>query len=1135
MKKIITISLLSLAFSLNAQVQKNAPWTNSNNLQKKGKTTFKDITKSAENYFKTIDKNKKGSGIKPFERWKYHWSFYTKPDGTLAPAEDLWSAWKQKKQMSLHQKNSNTSNWVSKGPYTHTNTASWSAGQGRVNVVAIDPSNQNTYYVGTPAGGIWKSTDAGLNWIPLTDNLPQIGVSGIAIHPTNSNIIYIATGDDDANDSYSVGVWKSIDGGSTWNNTGAIPGSPTDMSEIYINPNSTETVLVASSSGVHKTTNGGNTWVTKLNGDIEDIKMKPGDSSIWYATSNDTFYKSTDSGETFSAINIPTLTGSSRITMDVTPANSDYVYFVSAANDRSFNGLFKSTDSGTTFTKTSETNNIFESSQAWFDLALTVSSKNANIVYVGVLNIWKSINGGDSFSKINEWNQPNSASYTHADIHFLRFINDKFFAGTDGGVYVSNDEGSTFTSLTDNLAIGQFYRISVSPQNSNNIVGGLQDNGGYAHSDNTWNNYHGADGMDCVIKPNSPNNYFGFIQYGGSLYETKDGGKTRASFVSAPAEETGPNDSGGRWITPLVTDNDGVLYAGYKKLYKLLSNSWQAVTTSAFSGDISSIEIDPNNNNNIYVTVGTTLYKSIDRGITFNSIPLNTLSNINTFEVSNNDSNIGWLVLNNGVYKSTNLTSSSPTFTNITNNLPSESKTTIVHHLRSGNNTIYVGTTLGVYYTNDNLTEWKVFDTGLPNTMIRDLEVNEEDAQLYAATYGRGVFYTKIPEQLPNVDIKLESIENPTNGISCSSNITPKLIVKNKGTQTISSLTINYKYNNQSTQTQNWNGNITSLNTVTIELPTATLELGSQSLEIEVTTPNDTYNNNKRTINFNINKSSNTPTTINSFEGKNDVLLTDFTSNSGATKFWDVGPINKTLLQTPTGSKAYATSLSGNYPDKTTAYLYTNCYDLTKIANPVFKFNMGFDIEQDWDYLVVEYSKDQGKSWEILGTANDPNWYNSSSTLNNLPGKQWTGEGEDTNPQGGNNSTNREYSYDLNAFKNESNIVFRFKFLADDATNEEGVVIDDLVIAGTLSNNDPTVLNAISIFPNPSDDIFNLRWTTGDNLNIKVYDITGKQIFSKKDLNDSNYKLNMSNFAKGIYLLNMEMNGKSATKKLILK
>jgi hypothetical protein len=370
------------------------------------------------------------------------------------------------------------SGWTSLGPYSHTNTASWSSGQGRVNAITVDPSNEDTYYVGAPAGGIWKSTDAGVNWTPLTDYLPQIGVSGIAVHPTDPKTIYIATGDDDASDSYSVGVFKTTNGGATWNNTAGLSGNPSSMNDIYIHPTDNETLMVATSSGVHKSTDGGTTWSNKLSGNIRDLKMRPNDPTIWYAASSNIFYKSTNSGESFQPIVIPGLLNSQRIVMDVTPNNPDYVYFVSAGDGSSFNGVWKSTDVGDTFTQTAETDDIFNSTQAWYDLALTVSDEDANKVFVGVLDIWSSNDGGDNFTQLNNWSSPNTESYTHADIHILKFINGKFFAGTDGGIYISTNHGTKFTDLTENLAISQFYKISVAQQNSGNIAGGLQDNGG---------------------------------------------------------------------------------------------------------------------------------------------------------------------------------------------------------------------------------------------------------------------------------------------------------------------------------------------------------------------------------------------------------------------------------------------------------------------------------------------------------------------------------------------------------------------------------------------------------------------------------------------------------------------------------
>lgn len=1140
------IALLTLFVScmLQAQTQINAPWITKQQKKsnKSSNLTLEEISKSAETFFKTIDKNKKGSGLKPFKRWEYHWNHYTKSDGKIAPASDLWNAWKQKNELNSKNKNNinDISNWNSLGPYSHTNTASWSSGQGRVNVIAVDPSNPNTYYVGAPAGGIWKSTDAGINWQPLTDYLPQIGVSGIAIHPTNSKIIYIATGDDDANDSYSIGVMKSTDGGVTWNKAGNITAY--SMNEIYIDPNNTNTVLVATSDGVYKSINAGNSWTKKLEDNIIDLKMKPGDNTTWYAASYNTIYRSTDFGESFNSVSIPELQNSTRITLDVTPANSNYVYFVSSGNEFSFNGVYKSTDSGASFTKTTETDDIFESTQAWYDLALTISDSDPETVYVGVINIWKSTNGGNDFSKINNWSSPNSPSYTHADIHFMRFINGKFFAGTDGGIYVSTNHGTKFTDLTENLAISQFYKISVSNQNSNNIAGGLQDNGGYAYKDNQWNNYFGADGMDCAINTLNPDNYFGFVQYGGSLYETTDGGVTRKNSINAPEAETGTGDSGGRWVTPLVSNNKGELYAGYSQLYKLAGSSWDKVSDHNFDGDLSHIEIDPNNDKYIYVSKGSDLYKSVDAGKTFSQL---TFSNgfINSIEVSNNDNNVAWIVVNSGIYKTLNLLNETPVFTNITSNLPSESKLVLRHHSGHKDNRVYLGTTLGVYYTDDTLSEWRTFDNKLPNVAVRDIEINEKDSKLYAATYGRGVFTTDIAKSLPSNDIKLVSIDSPKSNSKSCGNISPVLTVKNKGLNKITSIIVNYNIDGGSNFVYNWSGTLNSEASTQIKIPSFNIPKGEHTLNIETVINNDLYSSNNSNYNdFIITELNTTPTTINSFENDSDILLVETSGNAG-NHLWQRGIPNKTLLKSAdTGNNVYVTNLVGNHPDKTTSFLFTKCYDLTMISDPVLSFKMAFDIELNWDHMYVEYTTNQGKTWNILGTASDPNWYNSSATTDSsnqsiLPGKQWTGEGEMTNPLGGINANLHDYSYDLVNFKDEPNIMFRFKFVADDAKNEEGALIDDLVITGTLIEEEINQINGLLIYPNPSENIFNINWSEGNNFSISVFDLTGKLLLQEKSEANSlkSFSLDMSKFSKGIFYAKIRINKKLSTKKIILK
>ncbi|CAL2077342.1 T9SS type A sorting domain-containing protein [Tenacibaculum sp. 190524A02b] len=1138
-KTIFTLLLLCFAATLQAQLQENAPWANdTDKLYKKSKPTLKSIAKSAENYFNTIDRNKKGSGLKPFKRWEYHWSKYTNKEGIIAPPQDLWKAWAEKNQLS-EQNRKNNGDWRALGPFENSNRYNArnfkQSGQGRVNAIAVDPNNSNTYYVGSPAGGIWKSTDAGLNWQPLTDYLPQIGVSGIAIHPTNSNIIYIATGDDDANDSYSVGVWKSTDGGTTWNNTGAISGNPRSMNEIYINPDNPETILVATSKGVQKTTNGGNTWNRVLNANVLDLKMKPGNPNVWYAVTKDKFYKSTDGGNSFTQKTITGLSNSSRLTMDVTKANANYIYIVSASNSRSsFNGIYKSTDSGESFSRTQETNDIFKSTQAWYDLALTVSSADPDIVYVGVLNIWKSTNGGNSFTQLNEWYNPNSSSYTHADIHFLRFLDGKFFAGTDGGIYVSTDEGKNFIDLTKRLAISQFYKISVSQQAINaTIAGGLQDNGGFGFSGDKWYNYHGGDGMEGLVSPKNPNIFYGFTQYGGSLNISNDGGKSQANWVGAPAAEVDRdnNDSGGRWVTPLSANSKGELYAGYSQLYKLESNAWKKVSNHSFGGDLNLVEIDPNDDNYIYVVRNQSLYRSSDKGTTFTKVPFAN-EYINSIEISNNDSNTAWVVTNWTVYKTSNIRSNNPNFTDITRNLPSESKTVIKHYAKSTDNTVYLGTNLGVYYTNDDLNEWKTFDNGLPNTQVRDLEINEEAATLYAATYGRGVFYTDIPTQQHALDIKVVSINNINSDIIYSPNsLKPEVTVKNLGTEEITSFKLEYNYNDIK-NTYNWTGNLSSGNEISFNIPKVdNLPFGNNTLTINAILTNETYtSNNKTAKTFLVNTFNNNPSQVITFENESEKLLTE-------NDMWEVGYVNKTLLKTPSGNRAYVTKRVGNYPNKAKGYLYTHYYNLSTISNPTLKFKMAFDIENNYDYLIVEYSTNQGLNWTTLGDANSNNWYTSSTTVNNLPGKQWTGEGARNNPNGGKNSDVHTYMHDLSSVANETNILFRFAFITDDLEAKEGVVIDDLVIEGVLSTNDDVISidKNISIFPNPSESIFNIKWEAGKTINLKVLDITGKEIISKKGITGETHQLNLQNYAKGIYLLNLEQDGALITKKLLLK
>ncbi|HSD14179.1 MAG TPA: T9SS type A sorting domain-containing protein, partial [Flavobacterium sp.] len=216
--------------------------------------------------------------------------------------------------------------------------------------------------------------------------------------------------------------------------------------------------------------------------------------------------------------------------------------------------------------------------------------------------------------------------------------------------------------------------------------------------------------------------------------------------------------------------------------------------------------------------------------------------------------------------------------------------------------------------------------------------------------------------------------------------------------------------------------------------------------------------------------------------------------------------------------------------------------------NPSVSFDLAFDFEPNWDILYFEYSTDGGVNWNVLGTSADSNWYNSSRMPNgtdcfNCIGNQWTGNYA-TAPSGGNgvNGNKRNYSHTLAQFGNggatpASNIMFRFKFVSDEAVNQEGAIIDNFVISGTLSAEDHGNFETFNVWPNPSNGNVNIQLNTSDKVNVTLFDIRGRRVYNKV-FNSSgamfNQEINFNSLEKGIYLLNVESEGKKATKKLII-
>ena len=1110
-KKLLLLTFFSVVFA-SAQFNPNAPWMKDLKKSKTATTfsksapgkeitpkyTFKEITDAFDAYWVGKDINQKGSGYKPFMRWRNYWKNFVKPDGYLPTAKELWQTFERKQQFAGPV--NPTSDWSAVGPIESNELAIGLPGIGRLNAVAVDPNDANTWYVGAPAGGIWKSTDGGSSWTNLFDEFPQIGVSGIAIDPNDSNTILIATGDDDASDSFSAGVFKSTNGGTSWDETSINPSNQDEfdvLGEIMFDPTDSNIAWVAGSDGLQKSTDGGDNWTPVLTGHITDFKLKPGDPNTVYAVQGETgstadrleaqYFKSEDGGDNFTQITSTLPTGGGRMVLGVTPAAPETLYICVAdviGNGSAFMGVFKSTDSGTTFTQTAETDDIFGSSQAWFDFAIAVSPTNADEVYVGVLDLWRSTDGGDDFTRISRWFQ-NDASYTHADIHVLKFFNDRLYCGSDGGLYVS-DDGINFTDFSDGISVTQFYHIGIAKNNAEIIVGGTQDNSGFVYNNNVWSSYSGGDGMDYEIDPNNSNVAYGFSQFGGNLYITTNLGQS-VGAVPAPTDGNGATIQG-NWITPLSIGADGTVYSAYDIVYRLSGNQWEALS-NAFIDDIdqgnkiNDLQADPNDPNVIYASDRGFLYRSDDGGETFVTLnPDDSLGDtIGDIAVNSEDPTIVYVTtsfgrpfsqatqntVSRGVFRLTIDGNSLVSIDDITFDLPADQAyLSIVHQARNANNPIFVGTSLGVYRLDDTLTEWEQYSTNLPNTAVSDLEISPDGAVIVASTYGRGAFVSPIPVELPSDDVRLANLVAVSGTIGCG-DVIPSLTVENKGQNAITQIDVTYTINGGTEQTFTYTTNLASEASESFDLPAISGALGEQiQLDASVSIANDAFeDNNSFSANSYVANASGVFSSVFDFESDGTSLFSyDVSGTTPLTPggVWEIGEPTGELLNTAaSGTQVIGTNLDGDYPSNSQGIIFSNCYDLSSRLAPKLSFDMAFELEQNWDYVTVIYTLDGGATYEILGElGSQPNWYNSDRTQEsgggqdcfNCPGAQWTGT----------NATMTTYTYDflLNAARgevdltNETNIIFGILFQSDGAVEEEGAIIDNFIVEGFVDDDD---------------------------------------------------------------------------------
>ena len=703
-----------------------------------------------------------------FHRWVWYWERHLDENGYLVPPIKNWlEARAFDKNKSAHKTTAvDMSNWTFQGP---DKSPGGYNGVGRINVIAFHPTDSNSFWIGSAGGGAWRTSNSGVTWTKISDDLPVLGISDIDFNPLNPNTVYMCTGDRDASDNFSVGVLKSINGGTTWDTTGIqfVASNVKLTNSLVINPEDTNSLTLAASDGILKSYDGGASWVNTLQGNFKQLVYHPVDTAILYAAGyaqgTHQVYRSADGGATWQqASAFPT---NHRVVVAVTPAAPWMVKAVVANTSNGLEGIYRSADTGKTFTKifddgTNCSTNILANNpngnvcggQGWYDLSIAISPVDTSRMVVGGVNTWITDDGGYHWAIANQWNANlPGIKVVHADKHYHAYnpiAPSALWECNDGGVYKTYaPKTPLWTDLSTGLGITQFYRNAVSDK-APFVLGGSQDNGSKKLLGTTYSELTGGDGMDCQIDYTNNSVFYTSQQY-GELRRTTDGGSKFTDISNGI-----PGNPKGDWITPFVIlpTLPDYLLAGYKQLYYSpdKGSTWSSISNS-FGVNIKRIAVAPDSPDIIYVLVDNVIHKTSDFGANWNILNKSISGNVSDILVDPKAPGHLWVTFNG--YNTARVGEYDPAsgWTEKNEQLPNVPVNCIAIDRESG--TAYIGTDIGVYYRDNNVIEWVPFNNGFPTVEVIDLGINYATKEIWAATYGRSMWKSPLHDPSKTTDV----------------------------------------------------------------------------------------------------------------------------------------------------------------------------------------------------------------------------------------------------------------------------------------------------------------------------------------------------------------------------------------------
>ena len=662
---------------------------------------------------------------------------------------------------------------------------------GRITDIEIPNDQAETYYVGTASGGVFKTTDGGSNWLPIFDDQEILSIGDIEISENNTETIWVGTGEVNAGGGSLAydgnGVFKSTNGGITWQSKG-LPNVGS-ISKIVIDPDNDDAIFVSAmgplfrndtNRGVYKSVDGGDTWEQKLfvsdSTGIIDMAIHPTNGDIIYAASwerirrpqyrhyggeTSRLYRSLDGGDTWIEMTngLPSLPSEKgRISIAISQSNPEVLYSRYADATGNIQGVYKTVDGGDVWTEVNGSG-LQNVGFHWWFRGVVIDPDDENIIYNVDFNVQKSTDGGANWSP--------AFPGAHVDQHalaFNRMVPGAVVLGNDGGVYYSADDGASY--LKDvSLPITQFYRVHVDAQNDAKVYGGAQDNNTIrttTGSVDDWTAIYGGDGFQSLVDPTNTAVIYALSQRGNLGKSINNG----ANFSGATNGISGSDRK--NWDTPIVMDpfDSQILYYGANRLYKTTNaaGNWTAISPDLTNGSgggnltfgtIISISVSPINTSTIYVgTDDGNVWITNNGGGNWTNVSASLPNRwVTKVLASRSDLNTVYATFsgyrygedNGHVYKSDDNGSN---WTDISTGLPDIPVNDILEDVY-GN--LFLGTDIGVLASPDQGANWSVLGENLPSVVVTDMHIHEASEYLYIGTYGRSMYKLDLSEDILSV------------------------------------------------------------------------------------------------------------------------------------------------------------------------------------------------------------------------------------------------------------------------------------------------------------------------------------------------------------------------------------------------